>query len=68
MGDGRSSSGLAFGGAAWNLKDDGSIAMFHGCLFSIMSSRAREGSLEEPSQGSGRAIDWPTSRAYRRAP
>lgn len=49
MGDGRSSSGLAFGGAAWNFKDDGSIAMFHGRLFSIMSSCARVGRPEDLS-------------------
>ena len=63
MGDCRSSSGLAFSDAAWNVKDDGSIAMFHGRLFSILCSWAREGRLEELSEGSEWAIDWPTSRA-----
>lgn len=67
MGDGKSSSGLEFGDAAWNSKDDGSIAIFHGRLFSILCSCARVGNPEELSWA-GRAIDWPTSRAYRRAP
>lgn len=49
MGDCRSCSGLAFGDAAWNIKDDGSIAMFHGRVFSMTSSCAREGSIEEPT-------------------
>ena len=63
MGDDRGSSGRTFGGEAWNSKDDGSIAMFHGRLFSITCSCAREGRPDEPSWGSGRAMDWPTSRA-----